>query len=111
MVEDNFVLAESMKWALQELGCVVIGPASTTARAIELVESEGLDAAILDVDLQGTTSMPVAKVLRERGRPFLFLTGFDSSSLLPEELQGALGPRIGRHLWHHLHAGEAAGER
>jgi excinuclease ABC subunit C len=27
-----------------------------------------------------------------------------------EELQRALGPRLGRHLWHHLHAGEVSGE-
>lgn len=86
VVEDNFVLAESMRWALQGMGCAVVGPAPTSERALELMDEEGVDVAILDIDLQGVSSIPVAERLRSLGRPFLFLTGYESTSLLPDEL-------------------------
>ena len=88
VVEDNFVLAESMRWALESLGAAVVGPAPTSRRALELLEEGGVHAAILDIDLQGKSSAPVAEHLREIGLPFLFLTGYESASLLPEDLHG-----------------------
>jgi CheY-like chemotaxis protein len=86
VVEDNFVLAESMKWALEGLGCEVVGPAPTSARALELLAEADVHAAILDIDLQGKSSTPVAEHLIEAGLPFLFLTGYGNATLLPEAL-------------------------
>ena len=86
VVEDNYVLAESMRWALQGLGCEVVGPVPTAERALELVGAAKIDAAILDIDLQGLISTPIARKLGELGLPFLFLTGYESVALLPEDL-------------------------
>lgn len=86
VVEDNYVLAESMRWALEGLGCDVVGPVPSSERALELLGSRGADAAILDIDLQGKSSTPVAEHLQRAELPFLFLTGYESSSLLPEAL-------------------------
>ncbi|MDA1263823.1 MAG: response regulator [Planctomycetota bacterium] len=86
VVEDNFVLAESMKWALEGLGCEVVGMAPTSERALALLRSMTIDAAILDIDLQGLSSAPVAEHLLAAGLPFLFLTGYESAALLPESL-------------------------
>lgn len=88
VVEDNFVLAESMRWALEGFGCEVIGPASTSERALELLEETGATAAILDIDLKGKSSAPVAEHLVSLGLPFLFLTGYESADLLPPSLHG-----------------------
>lgn len=84
MVEDNFVLAESMRFALEDLGCTVVGPAPTAERALQLLNRERIDAAVLDIDLQGKSSAPVAEELSRRGRAFVFLTGYESAALLPE---------------------------
>lgn len=86
VVEDNYVLAESMRWALQGLGCEVVGPVPTAERALELVGAAKIDAAILDIDLQGLSSTPIARKLGELGLPYLFLTGYESVALLPEDL-------------------------
>ena len=86
VVEDNYVLAESMKWALEGLGCDVVGPAPTSERALELLSDLVVDAAILDIDLKGKSSAPVAEHLLDAGLPFLFLTGYESAALLPESL-------------------------
>ena len=86
VVEYNYVLAESMRWALSGLGCEVVGPVPTSDKALELMGSAKIDAAILDIDLQGLSSTPIARKLGEMGLPFLFLTGYESLALLPEDL-------------------------
>ena len=84
VVEDNFALAESMRFALEGLGCTVVGPAPTCERALDLIDSQGPECAVLDIDLQGKSSGPVAERLVEDGTPFVFLTGYEDASLLPE---------------------------
>lgn len=84
VVEDHFVLAESMRFSLEGLGCQVVGPAPTAARALELLDFGPVDAAVLDIDLRGQSSAEVAEELVRRGTPFVFLTGYEFAALLPE---------------------------
>jgi DNA-binding NarL/FixJ family response regulator len=82
IVEDEMLVAMELESLLSEQGCSVVGPAPTAARALALLD-EGLpDAAILDVNLNGQTAMPVAEALSEQGVPFLLATGY-SQSLQP----------------------------
>lgn len=83
VVEDNALVAMQMVQALRDLGCVTVGPAATVERALVLARSEALDAAVLDVDLQGQTVFPAAEALAGRGVPFLFATGFSELSMHP----------------------------
>ncbi len=53
----------------------MVGPAARVGQALRLAAAEPLDAAVLDVDLQGETSFPVADALAARRVPFVFLTG------------------------------------
>ena len=66
---------------LERLGHEVIGPATRLKQAIDLAQREAFDLAILDVNLQGTESYPVAEVLVMRGIPFVFASGYESVSL------------------------------
>ncbi len=88
IVEDNYILAESIQWALGGMGCRVVGPAPTSERALSLLATHEVDAAVLDIDLRGCSSVPVAEYLRSQGIPFLFLTGYDSATVLPEAFHG-----------------------
>ncbi len=96
VVEDNYLVAGAIAQNLKTRGAAVIGPAPTVERALELVEANEFDAALLDIDLQGSTAAPVALRLRARGTPFVFLTGYGSEGALPEEL--ADHPRIAKPL-------------
>ncbi len=49
IVEDEFLVALSLQDHLSSLGCLVVGPVTTLAAAIQVAESEALDVAILDV--------------------------------------------------------------
>jgi CheY-like chemotaxis protein len=81
LVEDEALLAELLEDMLADLGCVVVGPAARVAQALALIASEAIDAALLDINLAGQMSYPVADALAARGLPFTFATGYRQDSL------------------------------
>jgi light-regulated signal transduction histidine kinase (bacteriophytochrome)/CheY-like chemotaxis protein len=89
VVEDSFLLVTAIQTMIDDLGWVVVGPATCKADALTLAQSEAFDAALLDVNLDGETSWDVAAALQTRGIPFIFGTGYDVLSVLPEELAGS----------------------
>jgi CheY-like chemotaxis protein len=89
VVEDNFLAAEVVRDMLESSGCAVVGPVGRIADALRLAEEEALDGAILDINLNGERCFPIALALRQRGVPFVFLTGYDDEAIIPVELRPA----------------------
>jgi CheY-like chemotaxis protein len=87
LVEDEMMVAMLLEDMLAELGHSVIGIASRADEATERAGTADIDAAILDLNLNGQESYPVARVLRERGVPFLFATGYGEGKA-PAEFAG-----------------------
>lgn len=58
--------------------------AGRLSKAIELANDEPFDAAVLDVNLAGERVFPLAALLRERGVPFLFASGYGEAGLPSE---------------------------
>lgn len=87
LVEDEALAAMEMEAILTEAGCQVIGPAARLDRAMALVESGGVEAAVLDVNLDGEFVFPLAERLRQTGVPFVFMTGYSSRAVFPPEFQ------------------------
>ena len=82
VVDDEVFVAFEMADILAELGFEVVGPALTADDAERLATDTKLDAAFLDVNLgAGSTSEPVAKVLRARGIPFIFITAYSADQI------------------------------
>lgn len=81
VVEDDYLIATDLARTLQAAGASVVGPAPSVDRALALIDAETLDAAILDVNLNGDRSFPIAEVLHARGIPFLFATGYDCDDI------------------------------
>jgi len=79
VVEDEPVVAMCLEDILDALGCVPVGPASRLSEGLALAEHEVLDAAILDVNLAGERSTPIAEALRARGVPFAFASGYGTA--------------------------------
>jgi len=84
VVEDEVMISMLIEDMLDELGCVVAAVAARQATALEFLVSERIDAAILDLNLNGDTSFGVAAALAAREIPFLFSTGYGDATLLPE---------------------------
>lgn len=76
LVEDDALLAMEMLGELENLGCLVVGPAADLVSALRFAAAERLDGAVLDVNLRGRESWMVADVLVERQVPHLFTTGY-----------------------------------
>jgi CheY-like chemotaxis protein len=61
---------------LEVLGKAVAGSVDSVDAALALIETGGIDAAILDVNLRGgEKSFAIADALVAKGIPFLFATG------------------------------------
>jgi len=87
VVEDGALMAAEIEERLREAGSAVVGPALRLPEALALAKSEDLDAAVLDVNLNGQMVFPVAEALRNRKVPFLFLTGYGDTYLWPAEFR------------------------
>ena len=88
VVEDEMIVAMLIEDILTDAGATVLGPAARVARALDLLgEVDGVDAALLDVNLAGEMTTPVAEELRRRGIPFAFATGYGAAGL-PEGFAG-----------------------
>jgi len=80
VVEDEALIAAMVEDMLVELGAVVVGPAATIERGLALATDEEFDAALLDVNIRAARIDPVAEVLRSRGIPVVFATGYGQSA-------------------------------
>lgn len=87
VVEDEILIAMMIEDALADLGCEIVGPASSLEAAILLARDEEIDAAFLDVTIRGGQVFPVAEILVQRGIPFVFSSGYGDWAL-PEAFQG-----------------------
>lgn len=82
VVEDEMLVAMLIENMLAELDCEIIGPAAKVEQALTMIETAGaLDAAMLDVNLNGDKSYLVADELAARDVPFIFTTGYETGSL------------------------------
>lgn len=83
VLEDEPLIAMMLEDALNELGCVVLGPANDVLQAETLAREAAIDAAILDVHVGEQTSESVAGLLAARGIPYLVASGGDGRGALP----------------------------
>jgi PAS domain S-box-containing protein len=76
IVEDESLVAMELGECLSALGFEVVGSVSTLAAAKEIAVKKEFDGAILDINLAGELVYPVADILMERKKPFVFVTGY-----------------------------------
>jgi len=86
IVEDEMLIAWAIEDLLTGLGYQVVGPATRVAQAIEMIDKESIDAAVVDLDLNGEKSYPVADRLVAAGVPFIFSTGYQPGNI-PKDYQ------------------------
>ncbi len=90
VVEDSFLAAASISRMLLDLRCRVVGPVATGEKALVQIEAGACDAGVLDINLAGRTSEPIADELFGRGIPYFFVTGYASPMLLSDRQRGHL---------------------
>jgi CheY-like chemotaxis protein len=90
VVEDEMLVLMELQDMLADLGCEAVVVASTNEQAIALIDTQHFDAALLDLNLKGIRSYPVADVLAARGVPFAFATGYGGSGLRDDDRERPL---------------------
>lgn len=82
IVEDEYFLAEELEGDLTRAGAVTLESVPSVPQALALLDADpAIDAVVLDVNLGGEMSYPVADALMARGIPFVFATGYGDGEL------------------------------
>jgi CheY-like chemotaxis protein len=81
VVEDEGAVALLIEDMLLDLGCEVAASAANLDKACALARTSNVDFAVLDLNLDGSSAMPVARILRERRIPFVFSTGYGAQGV------------------------------
>lgn len=82
------MIAMAVEAVVNDAGGVVVDMAATLDQAKALAETAEFDAALLDINLNGENSFPVADILGRRGIPFAFVTGY-GRKMVPDGFSGA----------------------
>jgi DNA-binding response OmpR family regulator len=90
LVEDSSLIALDLACVLEDAGYAVVGPAKDLGAALDLIDHHTIDAALLDVNLNGDTSFAAAEKLRDRRVPFVFLTGYSPGECLNPDFSDRL---------------------
>jgi CheY-like chemotaxis protein len=74
IVDDEELICMIVEDMLTDLGCTATS-CHNVEGALDYLQAERFDGALLDVNLAGAKCYPVAEALTERGTPFLLFTG------------------------------------
>ncbi len=81
VVEDETLVAMLVEDTLADAGATVIGPVATVAEALAILRDQRPGVAVLDLNLAGETSEPVADALKQMGIPFVVASGYGAAGL------------------------------
>jgi CRP-like cAMP-binding protein len=90
IVEDSYLTAEAVGDLVKKCGYEVAAAVGRVETGVEFLRQNEVDAAVVDIDLHGTASFPICNQLRQREIPFVFLTGYDKSYVIPPEFRGTV---------------------
>src|SRR5215813_2208743 len=75
VLEDEYVIAADLTAQLMDLGCRVLGPATSPEEACEVIGGHRLDGAVLDINRPDRTTVQLASTLRQRKVPVMVISG------------------------------------
>src|ERR1700730_11284151 len=81
IVEDELMIRMLLADMVGELGYTIAAEAAQIEEALEGARHTELDLATRDVNLNGSAIPPVADALGERGRAFIFVTGYSGPAV------------------------------
>lgn len=83
IVEDEALVAMLIEDIVLDLGHDIAGVAGRLDDGLAKAQAFDISCAVLDLNLNGERTYPIADVLRRRGVPFLFVTGYGAAGLEP----------------------------
>ncbi len=77
LVEDEFMVALDAEQMLKDLGATKVEVVSTFERAEQAAREGMFNLVVLDVNLNGRMSLPLAEAIKQRGIPVILATGYE----------------------------------
>lgn len=85
VADDEHLMATGLTTALRSLNFTVVGPVSNGQSAIETVEQEEVDMALLDIRMPGIDGLSAAKILwQEHAIPSVIISAYSDDSYLQQ---------------------------
>jgi CheY-like chemotaxis protein len=81
IVEDEMLIAMDVIDLLESGGYDILGPVPSVAAALALLRTQRPDACVLDVNLRGEHSAPVAALLKSQKVPFVLSSAYGPDTL------------------------------
>lgn len=86
VVEDEMFIAMELERVLEDGGFLVQGPAASVSAALDLLEQESPQAAVLDFNLGREKVTPVALKLQSLGIPFVLTSASTEAEIARYEV-------------------------
>ena len=84
VAEDDHIQCDGIVACITDFGATVVGPAHNLSEAHQLVTSNSIDIAVVDIDLGDGDTFDLARVLQSKGLPFIFATGYNCRKVPPD---------------------------
>src|SRR3546814_19767409 len=81
VVEDEPLILMALEDMLEDMGCALAGSASNLALGLQLAEAVDCAVAILDINITGERSEPIAALLAHSGIPCISATGYGTAGI------------------------------
>lgn len=81
VVDDDMMLLMMIEGMLEDMGCESVVAVATVKQALAVLDTGTFDVAMLDLNLNGDRSYPIADALAALNVPFLFSTGYGSGGV------------------------------
>jgi|SRR5215469_351670 len=78
LLEDEYLIALDAEQTLTSFGVAKVSVVNTLEEAAKAATDESIDVAILDININGKSSFEVAELLRAKGTPIVFASGYGS---------------------------------
>ncbi len=88
LVEDDGLIATDVVDILEAAGAIIVGPFARLGAGLGAAVDENFDVALLDVNLNGRPSWPIATLIAERNIPIVLSTGYSDAFARPAALTG-----------------------
>jgi len=81
LVEDEFMVAMLTEDMLCDLGYEIDLSVADLTAGLQAAATRQFDVGVLDINLRGSLSYPIADILIERGIPFIFASGYTAHGM------------------------------
>lgn len=88
IAEDEAMISITLGHMLEDLGCDMVGPATSLEEAVAMTRAGEIDCALVNGDLRNEPTFALADLLDEMRVPFALCTGYGDAAIREADKRG-----------------------